>query len=164
MKSKQGLWFVALALCAQMVSAQWLWLDNDGRKVFSDRAPPPEIPDKNILKQPNRVKPTAPAIAQAASAPASAASAAKAVGKDPVLEARKKQIEQDEKAKAQAEKEKVAQVKAQNCLEAKRGLQTLQSGVRMQQINAKGEPEILDDAGRAAEMKRVQVMIDTQCE
>lgn len=154
---------MALTLCAQMVSAQWLWLDNDGRKVFSDRAPPPEIPDKNILKQPNRVKPVA-VTAQAASAPASAASAAKAVGKDPVLEARKKQLDQEEKAKAQAEKEKQAQVKAQNCLEARRGMQTLQSGVRMQQINAKGEPEILDDAGRAAEMKRVQVMIDTQCE
>ena len=78
MKLKQGLWFAALTLCAQMVSAQWLWLDNDGRKVFSDRAPPPEIPDKNILKQPNRVKPVAAVTAQAASSPASAASGAKA--------------------------------------------------------------------------------------
>ncbi|HZY15413.1 MAG TPA: DUF4124 domain-containing protein, partial [Ramlibacter sp.] len=24
-------------------AAQWQWLDKDGRKVFSDRAPPPDI-------------------------------------------------------------------------------------------------------------------------
>ena len=35
-----------------LAQAQWQWIDKDGRKVFSDRAPPSDIPDKNILKQP----------------------------------------------------------------------------------------------------------------
>ena len=26
--------------------AQWQWLDKDGRKVFSDRPPPSEVPEK----------------------------------------------------------------------------------------------------------------------
>ena len=37
--------------------AQWQWLDKDGRKVFSDKSPPPDIPAKNILKQPGAARP-----------------------------------------------------------------------------------------------------------
>ena len=33
-------------------AAQWQWIDKDGRKVFSDRPPPAEVPAKSILKQP----------------------------------------------------------------------------------------------------------------
>ena len=32
--------------------AQWQWIDKDGHKVFSDRSPPPEINEKDILKRP----------------------------------------------------------------------------------------------------------------
>ena len=45
----------ALAICAAMAApalAQWQWIDNTGRKVFSDTAPPASVPDKNILKRP----------------------------------------------------------------------------------------------------------------
>jgi hypothetical protein len=38
-------------------TAQWVWLDKDGSKVFSDRAPSGSIPEKNILKRPNQVQP-----------------------------------------------------------------------------------------------------------
>ena len=33
----------ALLLAGTPAFAQWMWLDKDGRKVFSDRAPPPEF-------------------------------------------------------------------------------------------------------------------------
>ena len=42
---------LALALPAAGF-AQWQWIDKDGRKVFSDRPPPADVPDKNILSQP----------------------------------------------------------------------------------------------------------------
>jgi hypothetical protein len=32
--------------------AQWQWIDKDGRKVYSDRSPPSDIQEKNILKRP----------------------------------------------------------------------------------------------------------------
>jgi Domain of unknown function (DUF4124) len=38
--------------------AQWQWIDKDGRKVFSDRAPPPDVADKNIVKRPTGRMPT----------------------------------------------------------------------------------------------------------
>jgi hypothetical protein len=46
---------LVLGLCClawAVAQAQWQWVDKDGRKVFSDRAPPPDIPARNILRQP----------------------------------------------------------------------------------------------------------------
>ena len=85
------------------------------------------------------------------------------VGKDPALEARKKQAEEAEAARKKAEEEKYARDKAQNCERARRAMTTLKSGVRIQQTNAKGEREYLDDAGRNAEVQRTQGAIDSNC-
>ena len=38
--------------CCPGCHAQWQWIDKDNKKVFSDQAPPSEIPDKNILRRP----------------------------------------------------------------------------------------------------------------
>ena len=44
---------LALACTVPLAAtAQWQWLDKDGRKVFSDKAPPPEVPANRIVKQP----------------------------------------------------------------------------------------------------------------
>ena len=56
--------------------AQWQWIDKDGRKVYSDRPPPPDIPAKDVIKQPAPGAKTAPQAAAALAAPASSASAA----------------------------------------------------------------------------------------
>lgn len=167
--------FGLLALTATTASAQWQWVDKDGRKVFSDRSPPAEIQEKDILKRPPGAARAAAAAAltaeaatpakpaSAASAPALKASAPKLSGKDAELEAKKKKADDDEAAKKKAEEDKVAKTKAENCERAKTGLATLQSGVRMSSVNAKGEREIFDDAKRAAETKRAQEVIDASC-
>ena len=76
-------------------AAQWQWIDKDGRKVFSDRPPPAEVPANSILKQPGGAPVARPATTPEASSaenatPAAAASkpAAKpvAAGKDKELE------------------------------------------------------------------------------
>jgi len=43
--------------------AQWQWIDKDGRKVYSDRSPPSDIPEKNILKAPRGIKMATPPVA-----------------------------------------------------------------------------------------------------
>lgn len=153
--------------------AQWQWIDKDGRKVYSDRSPPADILEKNILKRPGGMaravvapEPTANAAgaaAPAASAPAVKASAPKLSGKDAELEAKKKQAESEEAAKKKAEEEKLAKSKADACDRAKRYLGTLESGVRIGTTNAKGEREIMDDAKRAEESKRAQGIADSSC-
>lgn len=166
--------FLAIALysLALAASAQWQWLDKDGRKVFSDRAPSPEIPEKNILKRPAPRVPSggtedaptaAPASAAAASAPQNAGSAPKISGVDKELAERKKKAEEAEAAKRKAEQEKFLKAKVENCSRAKQAKATIDSGMRLARTNAQGEREVLDDAARAAESKRIQSIIDSDC-
>ena len=168
------LWAVSLA-----ASAQWVWTDASGRKVYSDRPPPSDVPAKSIQRQPGGPRPAAvpatdaPAAADGAAAAPTGTTAAAAAksgagnlkisGKDAELEAKKKQAEEAEAAKKKAEDEKIAQARAQNCERARRAMTTMQSGVRIQQMNAKGEREFLDDAGRAAETQRLQGVIAADC-
>ncbi len=171
MNVKQLLKPLVLALVAGSFTvaavAQWQWIDKDGRKVFSDQSPPPDILEKNILKRPgnaSRMAVSVPvAAASAASAPAASASAPKLSGKDTELEAKKKKAEEEAAAKKKAEEEKVAKSKAEYCDRAKGALTTLQSGVRMSGMNSKGEREVFDDERRALETKRAQDSIASNC-
>lgn len=153
-------------------AAQWQWIDKDGRKVFSDRPPPAEVPAKSILKQPGGAPVARPAATPEASSaenatPAMAASkpAAKpvAAGKDKELEEKKAAAEAAEAAKKKAEEEKIARAKAENCTRARQAKATLESGVLMKQTNAQGERVIMDEASRNAEIKRTNDIIASDC-
>ena len=159
----------ALAVTAAMASsalAQWQWIDNTGRKVFSDTAPPASVPDKNILKRPGTPGPMATvpmAPATPAAAEGAAPAAPQAPGVDKELEARKKEAEAVEEAKKKQEAERVARARADNCERAKRSKATLDSGQRLATTNAKGEREIMDDTRRASETQRLQDIIRSDC-
>lgn len=152
----------ALPLAA---SAQWMWLDKSGRKVFSDQAPPAEIAPDRILKQPgSRAGGSAVPGAVAAAAPAApAASLPKPSGTDKALEEKKKQLDAAEAEKKKAEQDKVAALRAENCSRAKTSRANYASGVRLSRMNDKGEREILDDNQRAAEMKVLDDVIARDC-
>lgn len=162
MELHKALVFIAGCVLSIAASAQWQWLDNSGNKVFSDRGPPPDIPAKNILRQPGgtvKAKPVA-----ATEAPASAASAPKISGTDKALEEKKKQAEDAEAAKRKAEADKNAAAKAENCTRAKQSKANFDSGIRIARTNEKGEREILDDNARAAELKHIQDVISADCQ
>ncbi len=176
MKLIRTLSIAALAGLCFAASAQWQWIDKDGRKVFSDRAPPVDIQDKNILKRPGGHKPTAAPASDAATtetdatatpasaaAPALPASGAKTGGLDKELEAKKKQAAEAEAAKRKAAEEQVTKAKIENCARAKQAKTTYESGVRIGRTNAAGEREIVDDAARAEELKRIQGIIAKDC-
>ena len=171
-----------LAACTLSMSAaaQWQWIDKDGRKVFSDRPPTADIKEKDILKQPGgkgraavvvvpaEANEAGAATSAAASAAAAATAAAKAnapklSGKDADLQAKKKKLEQEEADKKKADEEKVSAAKAENCERATKALASFQSGVRVSTVNAKGEREIMDDNARAAESKRLQGIMESNC-
>ncbi len=157
-------------------SAQWQWIDKNGKKVFSDQAPPPDVPEKNILRRAGSPPPArttfdttnadAPAGDAAGGAPAKArdsAAAPKPAGVDKDLEEKTKKAEAEQKAKDAAEAAKVTKAKADNCARARQGKATVDSGMRIARVNAKGEREIMDDTARAAEQKRIQTIIDADC-
>jgi len=154
--------------------AQWQWIDKDGRKVFSDRSPSADVPEKNILKRPANAKILAapvtnddpavtgpepgvsPTVKKNGNAPAIS-------GKDAQLEAKKKQAEDEVAAKRKADEERIAKTKADNCERATKGIANLQSGNRISLTNAKGEQEVLDDKGRASEISRLQSAAEANC-
>jgi exopolysaccharide biosynthesis predicted pyruvyltransferase EpsI len=142
--------------------AQWQWIDKAGRKVFSARPPPVDVPEKNILKQPGM---SAPAVETPASnTPATpAASATKATGEDKELAEKKKQAADAETARRRQEEERVARAQADNCNRARQAKASLDAGVRQMRINEKGEREFLDEGGRASEAQRLQGIIDENC-
>ncbi|MEY4884296.1 MAG: hypothetical protein RIS34_2150 [Pseudomonadota bacterium] len=152
-------------------SAQWQWIDKDGHKVFSDRGPPPDILQKNILKQPgNHTKVISVATnedavvpAQTVSNSAGAVNTPKIASGDKELEAKKKQATDAEAARRKADDEKLVKAKIENCARAKQAKTTFDSGVRVARTNASGEREIMDDAARAAEARRIQGIIATDC-
>lgn len=167
--------FLLMMACASplLAAAQWQWIDPAGRRVFSDQPPPPEIPDRNVLKQPAPRSPalvftpapgpTVSAPARPAPPPAAAAGTASAPGVDKELEARRRQAEAAETAKRKAEEERIARARVDNCARARSGKATIDSGQRLARTNEKGEREFLDDAARAAESRRLDEIIASDC-
>lgn len=149
--------------------AQWSWRDSNGSRIFSDQPPPASVPEKDILKRPG---PSRAAASPIASEPATSSTAAPTVttatapviaSKDPELEKRKNEAKAKEAASKKAEEERFAAAKRDNCERAKRAKATFDSGVRISTTNANGEREIMGDAARAAETKRLQDVINSTC-
>ncbi len=156
---------LAAGLCLSLSAlAQWQWIDNDGKKVFSDRPPPSDVPDKNITRRPGGSRPVAIAPpAAAASATKAGEALPKLSGKDKELEEKRQQAEDAEAAKKKIEQEKQAKARADNCARARQSKSNFDSGQRIARTNDKGEREILDDSARAAETQRLQQIIGTEC-
>ena len=163
------------AFFSASVMAQYVWLDAAGRKVFSDQPPPPSIAAKRILQQPGKAPTTTPVTAteepatadgegkpKTAEAPKTAP-APKIVSKDKDLEVAKKKADDEAAAKKKAEDEVRSVAKADNCERAKRSKIGLASGARIAQINAKGEREVMDDAAKMVETKRIEGIIAADC-
>ena len=171
MRSLSLLLSAALLMAGTPAFAQWMWLDKDGRKVFSDRAPPPEVPAKSILKQPGMPARTAgdasggsdPAPGTRSSDTPDATKAANKSSLDKAVEERKRQAEAAENDKKKAEDARIANQKADNCARARQNMATLQSGIRLAQVNENGERVILDDTARTSETSRAQATIDSDC-
>ena len=154
--------FLSAAVFSATAFAQWQWVDKDGKKVFSDRAPPAEIAEKDILKRPPGSRPALPSTATSA-APAASAALPKISGVDPALEEKKKQAEAADAAKKKQEAEQLVAARKENCNRARQAKATFDSGVRITRTDAQGEREFLDDNARAAETKRLQEIIMTDC-
>jgi hypothetical protein len=174
MKISHFLVTACLGALASTATAQWQWIDGNGKKVFSDQPPPITVPEKNIVRQPGAATSRPAMVApQAVAAPASASSAAqprsasgglpRPSGVDRDLEEKTRRAEDADKARQAAEAERVARAKADNCARARQGRSTFDSGIRVARINANGEREIMDDGAREAENRRLQSIIDSEC-
>jgi hypothetical protein len=156
-------WLLLLTLLVAALpsQAQWKWRDKDGAVTVSDRPPPRDIADKDILSRPastRRAALTAPAAASAASAALD--------GKGPLdreVETRRRTAEQEQAAKIKAEEARLAAQRAENCQRARTQIGALESGQRMARVNAKGEREVMDDKARADELVQAREAAVSNC-
>lgn len=152
---------MACLLLSTPAEAQWKWRDSRGQIHISDIPPPRDIPDKDVLQRPEvTVRKAAPAPLAVASAAASAPAKAPV---DAELEERRKRTEQEQAARTEADKQKAAAVRKDNCQRAREQLATLDSGQRIARVKADGEREILDDEQRAKESRRARDVIASEC-
>jgi len=160
---------VAALAGAMPASAQWAWRDADGRMVYSDQPPPKSVPAKDIVRQPSPPPASAPRAAAAAPSEAPAdAPAPPAAKKTPTLaerelEARLRQQQLAAAEKKAAEEQEQKAKNAENCERLRSYLRALEGGFRIARVNAAGQQEVLDDAGRAAEATRTRSQIEQNC-
>lgn len=140
-------------------ATQWKWLDAQGKVQYSDRPPPGDVPDKNILKRPASQS----TVARSTPPAATSSSAVSGNGKDPELEKKKREQDASEDAKAKAAEERQAQKRAESCEKARKYERALDQGLRVVRSNDKGEREFLDEKGVAEERARTRQVINSDC-
>ena len=158
---------LTLVLAMPAANAQWKWRDKSGQVNASDRPPPLEVPEKDIIARPapevRNVFPVAGAASAASAAASGAAATPRAPGGEAQLEARRRAAEQEQAAKTKAEEERVKAQRADNCRRARGHLAALEGGQRIARVNEKGEREVLDDRGIADETRQARAVISSDC-
>ena len=162
-----------LTTMSPSAEAQWRWRDKSGQVNASDRPPPKDVPEKDILSRPAADTRRAAAVPVASAAlgategtappAAAAASSAPPTALEREVRLRKRAAEQEQSTKAKAEEERVATQRAENCRAARGHLMTLESGQRIARTNDRGEREVLDDKGRADEQRRAREVVASDC-
>lgn len=182
LRIQAGLSLLVLCLCSPAL-AQWAWRDTSGKMQFSDRPPPRDTPERDILQRPLNqqqqqhqtvvVSPylspasAAAAAASAASASASALAKAESAKQDAKQQQLKQRQEQEALAKQQQlqqdEVRKLAEQRRDNCSRAQDNLRLLQARSKLLRTNERGESVLLDETQREAELQRTRSAISSDC-
>jgi len=147
MRAMAGL-FLALVATLAWGGEIYTWKDASGKTHYSD-TPPPGAATKKMRggAQPGNSTPS---------------TTSKSVAEQD-MEFRKRQ-QASEKGRAQVEQEKSSSDEARNnCEQAKRQLQALESGQRMSRVNEAGENIPMDDEARAKEIEQTRKSVQSWC-
>ena len=171
---------MALVACSNTVFAQWQWMDDSGRKVFSDRPPPPHISSKQIIKQPHNTPraaekvlypsadgsaphtPTATLPAATEQAPAATPSIEESedAAYNKALEEAQRKSEEAQRKQLEAQQ---AKDRKENCQRASTAQVSLQSEGLIAYVNEKGERGLMTEEQRQADLQRAQKAIKSNC-
>jgi len=149
---KKYLLFSLLLTSTCAFAAITKWVDSDGHVHYSDQPPPPNTQQKTLRSDDDTQ----------VSQNASGVAAPKTIA-EREAELKKAQLAKKEAADKAAQKQAVTDAQQANCASARQNLATLQSGVRLAEVNAKGEPVYLDDNQRDQRIAKAQNDVDTYC-
>lgn len=134
------------------------WVDADGKVHYSDQPPPANVKAKTLHVTSDAAAPMSASGVAAASAPVAPKTIAE-------REAELKKAQQATKQAADKAAQEQARIDAEkaNCDAAQQNLRTLQEGMRMVEVDAKGERSYLDDVQRRQRIEKAQQDIKTYC-
>jgi transcriptional regulator of heat shock response len=175
-KLAHSLLAAALTLSSASAFAQYQWKDENGRMVYSDKAPPNHIKPENVI----RAEPKRPVVVTATSNGQSPAAASKPnsdrgasdransdkaplSAADRELEARRKEQEQNGAEKKRKEQAEAQEKLAKACDELRGELRNLESGMRVARVNTQGEREFLSDEEREQRLGSIKRDMKDSC-
>lgn len=142
-----------LSLATAGAQAQYVWIEPNGTRQYSDRPPPPGTPASRILKSPGRaLLPPAPAEEAGSGASPAAKPAPTLAERDAAYRERVKA--RDEQERRDEEAARKGRALAERCETARQNQAALASGTRIAQYGADGERRYLSDEERAERMAR----------
>ena len=127
------------------------WVDNQGQVHYSDRLPPPEAKSETLR--------SASGTQDSAS---SSADATKTIA-EREAELKKDKAEKQSAADKSAQKKATEDALKASCASAQENLRTLQSGVRLVEIDASGERSYKDDTQRQQRIGKAQKDMSNYC-
>lgn len=139
---------IALAFIPAAHAQLYKWVDKDGRVTYSDQPPPAQQ-----SKQLNI--PTGSFGSASDKSPKSAMDSAKDADKEKTASA--------DKAKKEAEADRIKKQNEEYCTRARAYLKTVTAGGRIATFDAKGERILMDDQQIEAERVRAQKEVDDNC-
>ncbi|HEX5344577.1 MAG TPA: DUF4124 domain-containing protein [Duganella sp.] len=159
MNHRNTLLTALLLTAAPLAMAQYMWIDDKGIKQLSDRPPPPDVPEKRILKAPGKplFNPNAMEPEPAAEAPAAAKAA-------PTLAERNADFNKRKADAAEAARQAAANAQrkadeAANCNAARQNQQALDQGLRLSTYDKNGERGYMNDEQREELRKNTQKVL-----
>src|SRR5574340_35860 len=126
------------------------WVDADGKVHYSDQPPPANVKAKTLRTTSDTA------------APASAPAAPKTIA-EREAELKKAQQAKKEAADKAAQEQAIIEGEKTNCESAQQSLRALQDGVRVLEVDAKGERSYLGDEQRRQRIEKAQQNIKTFC-
>ena len=157
---KQSAVALMLGLGVTAAHAQYIWLNDQGVKQFSDMPPPASVPKNRILKSPSgeRPAPAAPADAPAPAAGAKSNDKDRSQMTTAELEAdyKKRKMAQAKDEKKAADEQQAAADKAKNCEATRAYARTLESGDRVTKMDKNGEKSFVSDEQRARDLQEAK--------
>ncbi|BCK87487.1 hypothetical protein MIZ01_1266 [Sideroxyarcus emersonii] len=126
------------------------WVDADGKVHYSD-TPPPDVAAQTVRD-----------IAGKGTADAPASSVSKTYI-EREAEWKKARQQKDDAAKKQAEQDKQAEAKKNNCAAARENARILEDSPRISTYDANGDRTIMDDASRTQNLENARKAIRENC-
>jgi len=127
------------------------WVDSNGQVHYSDQPPPSAAKAKTLNSGGN----TQDSAGSGVPAPKTLA--------EREADLKKEQKAKNETADKAAQKKAIADAQKANCDKAQRYLRTLQDGIRIVEIDAKGEHSYIDDTQREQRLAQIQKDISNYC-